>query len=188
MTTRPPEPVDPPLTINEIVPPTPDVASCEFIVIEPLLPLEAIPDLIEREPAVPAAGFDVAKVNVPLLVEVPKPLENDSEPPVASILSPVPTTSCPAPDDVPAPTMILILPTPDVRSTDPLLPLLVLPDLRDRLPLTPLPCGEMVRRVKAPLVEDAPNPVEIEKAPPVTLVLSPPESTTLPAVLLPFPG
>ena len=185
---RPPAPTEPRLVISEMLPPTPDFASCEEIIIEPLLPLDDVPVLMKREPDVPAAGFEVARVNVPLLVEVPKPLENDSEPPVESALSPVPTTSCPAPEDVPAPTMILMLPTPDVRSIDPLLPLLALPDLRDRLPLTPLSKGEMVCTVKAPLVEAAPNPVEIEKAPPVSLVLSPLEMTTLPAELVPFPG
>ena len=163
-----------------ILPPAPDVAVRVKSTIDPLLPLEALPDFIVRLPLVPLVSASAVRtLNDPLLAYLPYPELIDTEPPVISVLSPAFTTIRPPETPLPLPTAMLILPpTPDVadpvvRTIDPLLPLVADPDFSDRAPLVPLDPPSADRRVNAPLLVAVPTPVLNETLPPVSLELPP---------------
>jgi len=82
---RPPEPVLPELINMLTLPLVPDRAEPARTTMDPLLPLEEVPDLklrLELVPTIPASG--VCSENAPLLVDVPLPEPRETEPPVAS--------------------------------------------------------------------------------------------------------
>jgi hypothetical protein len=72
---------------------------------DPELPVVVFPVFNETEPLTPLdPELAVFKVNAPLLVEVPYPVERDTEPPVEEVLSPATTMILPPGPNVPLPT------------------------------------------------------------------------------------
>jgi hypothetical protein len=129
----------------------------------PLLPLDALPDLIANEPLIPLSVESAdRRLNEPLLVAVPWPDTIEIDPPVRTVLSPALSTIRPPAPEFPLPTLTLILPLapvvaePDLRTIDPLLPLEVEPVLNDRDPLLPLAPASALRIVNAPLLDVEP--------------------------------
>lgn len=146
-----------------MLPPVPLVAEPVFNTIDPLLPSEVVPDLIEIDPDTPPVSvLNVRIVNAPLDVDVPNPVLMETEPPVSEVDSPAERTILPPAPELPLPIETLILPlTPEVddpvrKEIAPLLPLDVKPVFKAMFPLTPTVPAFDVRMVKAPLLDARP--------------------------------
>ena len=134
ITIRPPASVSPLCTVTLMLPDVPLAALIVFTATDPLLPLEPLPDCIDKLPLVPyVPASSVVIVNEPLLVVV-DPDCSKTEPPVAVVPSPPENTIRPPFALSPELTEKLTLPLvpsnaePVDSVTLPLLPTLALPD------------------------------------------------------------
>ena len=126
-------------------PPLPPVAAPVVSAIEPVVPLDDVPDVKVSAPLVPnVPAFDVRKMTDPLDVVVPFPAVNDMNPPVLdAVVVPDAIEISPPTPVVPVPTLTRISPllpcvaAPEKSCTDPELPELVVPDSNTSPPLTP---------------------------------------------------
>ena len=109
--TRPPA-LDLPLpTTTLILPPAPRVDDPVRSEISPLVPVDAVPEVKEREPLVPPAPDSAVRtLNAPLEVARPYPLIIESAPPVTCVLSPAFIAIRPPPLRAPLPATTLTLP------------------------------------------------------------------------------
>jgi hypothetical protein len=88
----PPAPLVPLPTVSTTEPPLPFVAAPEPIHKEPLSPLLALPELNINAPLAPVApAFKLRMDKIPLLEEVPSPVDKLSAPPVLTTLRPAST-------------------------------------------------------------------------------------------------
>ena len=134
-------------------------------------------------PALPPSA--VFRVNAPLEVAELLPLLIDIDPPVSSDLPATITIRPPTPlSPVPA-AMLMLPPTPLEAlpleiATAPLEPDIDTPVLMTRAPETPLAPLLNDFRVKAPLLDDSPDPETIDIDPPVNPLLIPADTVTRP--------
>jgi hypothetical protein len=184
---RAPADVSPLPTVTLIVPDVPDVDEPVRRTIDPVLPLDEVPDFNDKPPLTPfAPPSEVRTVNAPLLRTEPKPVVIDIEPPDIDVLSPASRTTRPPAWLLPLPTIILTLPlVPDfdeplLITTEPLLPIELVPDFISIEPLVPPRPESDVSTENVPLLLIVPYPLEMDSDPPDTLVLSPPFNTTRP--------
>jgi len=138
---RLPLPVEPVPARMLTLPAVPCDAAPERRVIDPVLPEEEVPVLNDSVPLVPEAPASaVRRLNEPLVLDDPYPVESDTAPPVVDVLSPAATTKRPA-CELLVPTTTLTLPEappvewPLAKTMEPLLPALAEPVCMTSCPL-----------------------------------------------------